>query len=64
MSATVKISEKPCFMCQKTDKTVEVKLRDGTFSGVLCLDHQYQVLSRTNGKKPETKVEPKAEVKA
>lgn len=53
MSATVKSAEgKACFMCQKQDKTLEVKLRDGTFSGVLCLDQAYQVLARKNGSKP------------
>jgi hypothetical protein len=53
MSATVTLSEKPCFFCKGTEKTLLVKLKDGTFQGVVCDKHLWQVLNH-NGK-PEEK---------
>jgi hypothetical protein len=37
-------SEKPCFICQSPEKTVDVQFSDKTFRGVLCLEHIYQKL--------------------
>lgn len=34
-------STKPCFVCGTTKKTVQVKFKDKTFSGVLCMEHMY-----------------------
>lgn len=51
MSATVKISDKPCFVCKSTEKTIWTKLKDGTFQGVVCLKHFHALLSGSNGEK-------------
>jgi hypothetical protein len=44
MSATVKLSEKSCFVCKSSEKTLLVKLKDGTFQGVVCINHFYALL--------------------
>ncbi len=44
MSATVKISDKACFVCRSTEKTIHMKLKDGTFQGVVCQKHFYSLL--------------------
>ncbi|MGD9723592.1 MAG: hypothetical protein AB7O59_19820 [Pirellulales bacterium] len=44
MSATVKVSEQPCFFCGKTEKTSEMKLKNKRFAGIVCVEHYYQVL--------------------
>jgi hypothetical protein len=49
--ANVFRSAKPCFLCRSKEKTVEVKLKDDTFSGVLCLEHLYKYLEE-KPKKP------------
>ena len=56
MSATIKLSDKPCCLCKATDNTVNMKLKDGTFQGVVCPKHLYQFLKggEVNGK-PEGK---------
>ena len=38
------VSEKPCFICNGREKTVEVSFDDRTFKGVLCLTHVYDKL--------------------
>jgi hypothetical protein len=50
MSATVKISDKPCVLCKCKEHTLWMKLKDGTFQGVVCLKHMLALLG----------VEPKA----
>jgi hypothetical protein len=45
MSATVKFSDKPCFTCKSVEKTFKVKMKDGTFDGVLCLEHLHEELA-------------------
>jgi hypothetical protein len=45
MSATVKVSDKPCFTCKTTKKTFKVKMKDGTFDGVLCMEHLHDELA-------------------
>ncbi len=37
-------SDKPCFICNAREKTVEVAFGDKTFRGVLCLTHVYDKL--------------------
>lgn len=49
MSATVKLSEKPCVLCKSADRTLWLKLKDGTFQGVVCFKHMYALLSGSNG---------------
>ena len=39
---TIKLSDKPCFLCGKNTHVVEAKFKDGTFSGVLCKDHLFE----------------------
>ena len=53
--ASVYQSSKPCFLCGRKEKTVEVKLKNGSFSGVLCLEHLYDRLEGKpkNPKKPK-----------
>jgi hypothetical protein len=49
---TVKPTEnRPCFLCGKTDRTVEAKFKDGTFSGVVCWEELYGLMAKRNGKK-------------
>jgi hypothetical protein len=38
------ISDKPCFICGKRDRTVDVSFADKTFRGVLCMEHVYEKL--------------------
>lgn len=38
------VSEKPCFICGKTERTVVVQFADKSFRGVLCLNHVWQKL--------------------
>jgi len=37
-------SAKPCFVCGKKERTVEVRFADGSFRGVLCLEDIYKKL--------------------
>ncbi len=50
MSAVIKLSDKPCFLCKSKETTVHAKLKDGTFQGVVCMAHLLRLLG----------VEPKA----
>lgn len=38
------LSDKPCFICNKTELCVELMFDDKTFRGVLCLSHMHQKL--------------------
>ena len=38
------LSDKPCFICNAREKTVEVSFGDKTFRGVLCLNHVFEKL--------------------
>ena len=50
------LSDKACFICQKRDGTAEVRFKDGTFSGVLCMTHTWERLRKPEPKsKTETK---------
>ena len=37
-------STKSCFLCQTTEKTADVKFKDGSFAGTLCMNHLYERL--------------------
>ncbi len=37
-------SAKPCFLCQMTERTADVKFKDGSFTGTLCMEHLYERL--------------------
>jgi hypothetical protein len=37
-------SNKPCFICGSKERTTEVRFADGTFRGVLCVNHVYEKL--------------------
>jgi hypothetical protein len=45
------VSDKPCFICNSREKTVDVSFGDKTFRGVLCLTHVYEKL-KPEGTKP------------
>lgn len=49
------ISDKPCFICNAREKTVDVSFGDKTFRGVLCLAHVYDKL-KPEGARPEKPV--------
>ena len=38
------VSDKPCFICNTREKTVDVAFGDKTFRGVLCLNHVHEKL--------------------
>jgi hypothetical protein len=42
--ATIKLSEKPCVLCKSKEHTIFLKLKDGTFRGVVCLKHMLRLL--------------------
>ena len=51
-------SNKPCFLCRTTERTADVKFRDGSFAGTLCMDHLYERLEekpKVKAKKPDPK---------
>lgn len=39
---TIKLSDKPCFLCGGTRHVVEARFKDGTFTGVLCKEHLFE----------------------
>jgi hypothetical protein len=45
------ISDKPCFICGKRDRTVDVAFADKTFRGVLCMEHVYEKLKPEKSEK-------------
>jgi len=45
----VKPSDKPCFLCGKAERTVDVKFKNGTLSGVVCWDELYALMMKQNG---------------
>lgn len=40
------LSDKPCFLCGSKEDTADVKFRDGSFQGVVCKTHLFQLLKR------------------
>ncbi len=39
-----KSKKKPCFICGTREKTVDVRFKDKSFSGTLCVEHMYEKL--------------------
>ena len=39
------LTTKPCFLCSATE-TAEVRMKDGTFTGVVCKDHLWAILRK------------------
>lgn len=46
MVTIVRLTSKPCFLCNSPKDTVEVRFKDRTFSGVVCKDHLFQLLQK------------------
>lgn len=42
LTATVKIAEGRCFLCKTTEQVFHVKMKDQSFTGLLCSDHLYE----------------------
>lgn len=38
------VSDRPCFICNGREKTVEVSFGDRSFRGILCLNHVHEKL--------------------
>ena len=55
--ATVFKSNKPCFICKKPEKTVQVK--NGDDNVPLCLEHMYERIEEKPKKKAKKKPEQK-----
>jgi len=53
MQGTVAVTDRPCFICGKKD-TLELKLKDKTFQGVVCWEHAQQILKRDHSKPMES----------
>ncbi len=47
-------SDQKCFICEKSVKTVEVRFKDKSFQGVLCLEHVYAKLKEKEKDEPST----------
>jgi len=43
------LSDKACFICGSTKKTLDVNFRDKTFKGVLCLEHVHEKVKQKEG---------------
>ncbi|MCP4679930.1 MAG: hypothetical protein GY854_31445 [Deltaproteobacteria bacterium] len=46
MVTIVRLTDKPCFLCNSRKDTAEVRFKDRTFSGVVCKDHLFQLLQK------------------
>lgn len=59
MTATAKRTETPlpCFICGKTEESLNVQFLDKTFKGVLCLEHFYSKLQPKEAKQSDVKGE-------
>jgi len=45
---TGKLASQGCFLCGKRDDTLDVKMKDKSFQGVVCIEHLLQILKRQN----------------
>ena len=59
MVTIIRLTDKPCFLCNSPKDTVEVRFKDRTFAGVVCMEHLFQLLHRRsssagNVKDPKT----------
>lgn len=55
---TIKLSNKPCFLCGGTTHVVEARFKDGTFTGALCKDHLFERMEAKCAPVPEAKKPP------
>jgi hypothetical protein len=57
MVTIIRMSDKPCFLCNTTEDTAEVRFKDRSFSGVVCKNHLFQLMeNRVQGAaKPKTR---------
>ena len=46
MVTIIRLTNKPCFLCNSAKDTVEVRFKDRTFSGVVCMEHLFQLLRK------------------
>ncbi len=46
MVTIVRLSDKPCFLCNSQDDTAEVRFKDRSFSGVVCKEHLFQLMKK------------------
>ena len=46
MVTIVRLSDKPCFLCNSTEDTAEVRFKDRTFSGVVCKEHLFELMKK------------------
>jgi hypothetical protein len=52
MLTVLGLSERPCFICGEKDGAAEVRFKDGTFAGVLCMRHAWERLTPAREKAP------------
>jgi len=52
---TIKLSNKPCFLCGTTSHVVDARFKDGTFSGTICKEHLFERMEAKYGKLAEEK---------
>lgn len=62
MITIVRLSDKPCFLCNSPKDTVEVRFKDRTFAGVVCKDHLFELIkkrvsSESRQRQPEQRVD-------
>ena len=56
MVTIVRLTDKPCFLCNSQKDKAEVRFKDRTFAGVVCKDHLFELLrKRTVPSPPRTK---------
>ncbi len=60
MVTIVRLSDKPCFLCNSRKDTAEVRFKDRTFSGVVCKEHLFQLLQKRTGAADVSKVQKPA----
>ncbi len=46
MVTIVRMSDKPCFLCNSVEDTAEVRFKDRTFSGVVCKQHLFELMKK------------------
>lgn len=46
MVTIVRLSDKPCFLCNSHEDTAEVRFKDRTFSGVVCKQHLFELINK------------------
>ncbi len=50
---TGELTDKPCFLCGRQEDTLEVKMKDKTFAGVICITDLMKLLKRKPQPSPE-----------